>query len=59
MPVKLPADRIPELRARLREFNDAIDSVITLLDAMRRPQRATNLALVRKRRVHSSAVEEL
>jgi hypothetical protein len=39
-PSGFSADRIPELRARLREFNDAIESVITLFDAMRRPQRA-------------------
>jgi hypothetical protein len=54
------AARIRELRLRLRESNAAIDTVIALLDAMQRPQRARNLALVRrKRRVHSSPVEEL
>jgi len=39
MPVTTPA-RIRELRLRLREFNAAIDDIITLLGAMQRPQRA-------------------
>jgi hypothetical protein len=43
-PPAFSADRIPELRARLREFKAFLDHVIKLLDAMRRPQ------LVSKRR---------
>ena len=45
---QLPADRIPELRARLRELNVLTNAVIALLDAMWRPQRARNLAVVPK-----------
>jgi hypothetical protein len=49
-PLGFSADRIRELRASLREFNAAIDSVIALLDVMRRPQRTRNLAIVPRRR---------